>query len=93
MFQVTKDGVASSAGLKAGDGLLEIGDMSTSRFTHEDARGEIIRSGNEVRLVVQRYYTFFLSLFCLFVQSLTYIETKQSMLEHESINLYPCKHV
>ena len=65
MFQVTKDGVASSAGLKAGDGLLEIGDMSTSRFTHEDARGEIIRSGNEVRLVVQRYYTFFYLFLCV----------------------------
>lgn len=54
LFQVTRDGIAAQAGLKAGDGILQIGDMETPRFTHEQARGEIIRSGNEVRLTVQR---------------------------------------
>ncbi|KAH3824171.1 hypothetical protein DPMN_126001 [Dreissena polymorpha] len=45
--------IAGHAGLKAGDGILRIGAVDVTGFTHEQARGEMIRSGNEINLTVQ----------------------------------------
>lgn len=51
--QVSPGSIAGQAGLKAGDAILKIGDVDVVGCTHELARGEMIRSGNEVDLTVQ----------------------------------------
>ena len=38
----------------AGDGILMINNTNTDSLTHEQAKMEIIRSGNEINLLVQR---------------------------------------
>ncbi|KAH3824003.1 PDZ and LIM domain protein Zasp-like [Dreissena polymorpha] len=50
---VSPGSIAGHAGLKAGDGILRIGAVDVTGFTHEQARGEMIRSGNEINLTVQ----------------------------------------
>lgn len=51
---VTPQSVAAHCGLKPGDGILRIGQQDTASLTHEQARGEIIRSGNEFNVTIQR---------------------------------------
>ncbi|WAR14091.1 ZASP-like protein [Mya arenaria] len=50
---VSPGSIAGQARLKAGDGILRIGCVDTIGFTHEQARAEMIRSGNEIDLTVQ----------------------------------------
>ena len=52
-FQVTPHSVAER-GLKAGDGVLFINNKNTDSLTHEEAKMEIIRSGNHIRFIIQR---------------------------------------
>ena len=47
--------MADRAGLQAGDGILFINQANTDRLNHEQAKMEIIRSGNEIYLTVMRY--------------------------------------
>ena len=53
-FKVNPQSLAQKAGLQPGDALLQIGDNSTEGMAHEQAKMEIIRSGNELDFVVQR---------------------------------------
>lgn len=55
-FQVQPNSVAECSGLQAGDGLLAINNFATDTMSHEDAKMEIIRSGNDISLLIQRYY-------------------------------------
>jgi S1-C subfamily serine protease len=54
-LQVQPKGLSGKSGLQNGDLILRIGDADMQNATHEQARNEMIRSGNEVDLVVQRY--------------------------------------
>lgn len=51
---VSPNSIAGHAGLKPGDAILSIGITSVEGFTHEQTRSEMIRSGNEIDLTVQR---------------------------------------
>ena len=53
-MQVTSGSIAQKAGLLPGDGLLQIGQMATTGMSHEQAKMEILRAGNEVDFVVER---------------------------------------
>ena len=55
--QVTVDSVAFKAGLVAGDVIQQICDAPTRRMTHEQAKMEIIRAGNELDFFVHRSQT------------------------------------
>ncbi|XP_029639599.1 PDZ and LIM domain protein 3 isoform X2 [Octopus sinensis] len=46
--------IADCAGAKAGDGILRINNTITDHLTHEQAKMEIIRSANEINLLVKR---------------------------------------
>ncbi|XP_014769274.1 PDZ and LIM domain protein 1 isoform X1 [Octopus bimaculoides] len=46
--------IADCAGAKAGDGILRINNTTTDHLTHEQAKMEIIRSANEINLLVKR---------------------------------------
>jgi len=48
------DSVAFKAGLLAGDVIRQICDAPTRRMTHEQAKMEIIRAGNELDFFVHR---------------------------------------
>ncbi|XP_060600557.1 PDZ and LIM domain protein 5-like [Ruditapes philippinarum] len=50
---VSPNSIAGQSGLKAGDAILQIGGTDTMGFTHEQARGEMLRCGNDVNLTVQ----------------------------------------
>lgn len=47
--------IAARAGLQAGDAVLQINGKPFDELKHEQAKQEIITSGNKVFLVVQRY--------------------------------------
>lgn len=47
--------IAARAGLQAGDAVLQINGRPSDELEHEQAKREIITSGNKVFLVVQRY--------------------------------------
>lgn len=51
---VQPNSVAECSGLRAGDGLLAINNFATDTMSHEDAKMEIIRSGNDISLLIQR---------------------------------------
>ena len=42
------------AGLRPGDGLLQIGSVPTHGMSHAAAKMEIIRAGNDVDFIIQR---------------------------------------
>jgi hypothetical protein len=52
--KVTPDGVAYKAGLRTGDVLRQICTVPTHGMTHEQAKMEIIRAGNELDFFVER---------------------------------------
>lgn len=47
--------IAEKAGLQAGDAVLQINNRPSDELEHEQAKQEIMASGNEVFLVAQRY--------------------------------------
>ncbi|KAL3861213.1 hypothetical protein ACJMK2_007263 [Sinanodonta woodiana] len=51
---VSPGSVSGRAGLKIGDVILKIDNVDVSSFTHDDARGEMIRAGNNFNLTIQR---------------------------------------
>lgn len=53
-LQVNAKSLSARQGLRVGDRLLAIGDAEAHRMSHEQAKMEIIRSGNELDLIVQR---------------------------------------
>jgi len=52
--KVTPQTVSWRAGLRPGDGLLQIGSVPTHGMSHAQAKMEIIRAGNEVDFIIQR---------------------------------------
>ena len=54
-LQVQPSSVAETAGLQAGDGILQINGAATETLEHDKAKGEIIRAGNDIVFLVQRY--------------------------------------
>ncbi|KAK2156683.1 hypothetical protein LSH36_207g02013 [Paralvinella palmiformis] len=52
--KVTNHSIAYKCGIRPGDGIVQIGQVPTHGMTHEQAKMEIIRAGNEVDFVVQR---------------------------------------
>jgi len=52
--KVTPGGVAHRGGLRAGDVIREICRVSTHSMSHEQAKMEIIRAGNELDFFVER---------------------------------------
>lgn len=53
-FQMSRNGVADRSGMRPGDGILKINNVPATYLDHEQAKMEIIRSGNELDFVVQR---------------------------------------
>ncbi|KAL4221668.1 hypothetical protein ACF0H5_019925 [Mactra antiquata] len=51
---VSPNSISGQAGLKAGDAILRIGSVDVLGFTHDQARGEMLRCGNDFTLTVQR---------------------------------------
>jgi len=54
-MQVNPGSIADSAGLQAGDAVLQINNRPSDELEHEMAKQEIVASGNSVSLIVQRY--------------------------------------
>ncbi|XP_021348040.1 whirlin-like [Mizuhopecten yessoensis] len=52
--KVKPKGIADRSGLRAGDGLEQIGHTPTQYLRHDQAKMEIIRAGNELDLYVRR---------------------------------------
>ncbi|XP_067672365.1 PDZ and LIM domain protein 3-like isoform X3 [Haliotis asinina] len=51
---VQPNSVAERCGLRSGDGILRINAANTDSLTHENAKLEIIRSGNNISMLVAR---------------------------------------
>ncbi|ESO87182.1 hypothetical protein LOTGIDRAFT_183623 [Lottia gigantea] len=51
---VQPNSVAERSGLKAGDAILRINNTNADSLAHEDAKMEIVRSGNDIQLLIQR---------------------------------------
>lgn len=52
--KMSRNGVADRSGMRPGDGILKINNVPATYLDHEQAKMEIIRSGNELDFVVQR---------------------------------------
>ncbi|XP_062591633.1 PDZ and LIM domain protein Zasp-like [Saccostrea cucullata] len=52
--QVQPKSISGKSGLQNGDLILRIGETDLQNATHQQARNEMIRAGNDVDLVVQR---------------------------------------
>ena len=53
-LQVQPKSISGKSGLQNGDLILRIGEVDMQKASHEQARNEMIRAGNDVDLVVQR---------------------------------------
>ncbi|XP_067672364.1 PDZ and LIM domain protein 3-like isoform X2 [Haliotis asinina] len=53
-MMVQPNSVAERCGLRSGDGILRINAANTDSLTHENAKLEIIRSGNNISMLVAR---------------------------------------
>jgi hypothetical protein len=51
---VNPDSVADKCGLKPGDAILTINNNTSDTMTHDEAKAEIIKSGNEIAMLVER---------------------------------------
>lgn len=54
IIRVNPGGVADYCGLRAGDHVIRINQSETQWMRHEDAKMEIIRSGNDLEMLVER---------------------------------------
>ncbi|GAB1601030.1 uncharacterized protein LOC115230675 [Argonauta hians] len=52
--KVKPNGIAAKAGLRPGDGILEICNDNSTRWSHEQAKAAMVRAGNEIDFIVQR---------------------------------------
>ena len=53
-FQVQPNSVADQCGLKAGDAILTINQFTSDALSHGEAKEEIMRSGDEIHMLVER---------------------------------------
>ncbi|XP_012944396.1 PDZ and LIM domain protein 3 isoform X3 [Aplysia californica] len=51
---VQPNGVSERCGLKAGDAILAINNATSDAMTHDEAKAVIMRSGNEIYMLVER---------------------------------------
>ncbi|XP_064611426.1 uncharacterized protein LOC135475451 isoform X2 [Liolophura sinensis] len=54
MGKVSPKGRAEGAGLRPGDAVIKIAETSVMGYTHDAAKGEMNRAGNEFLITVQR---------------------------------------
>ncbi|CAI2738264.1 unnamed protein product [Dicrocoelium dendriticum] len=54
IIRVNPGGVADYCGLRAGDHVIRINKSETQWMRHEDAKMEIIRSGNDLEMLIER---------------------------------------
>ncbi|XP_046352539.1 PDZ and LIM domain protein 4-like isoform X1 [Haliotis rufescens] len=54
VHKVNSKSIAEKSGLKPGDGLLSIAGVPTDGMTHDQAKMEILRAGNELDFFVRR---------------------------------------
>ena len=54
ILQVNNGSIAERHGLKAGDAVLQINGANSHDLTHDDAKYNILRSGNSLNLLLQR---------------------------------------
>lgn len=47
--------MSERCGLKPGDAILSINNATSDAMTHDEAKAEIMRSGNEIVMLVERY--------------------------------------
>ncbi|ESO84199.1 hypothetical protein LOTGIDRAFT_108347 [Lottia gigantea] len=52
--KVNPRGIAYKSGVRPGDAILQIGNTPAQYLSHQSAKMEIIRSGNDLDLIVQR---------------------------------------
>jgi len=52
--QVNPGSIAENAGLRAGDAVLQINNRPSDELEHEQAKQEIVASGNHVTFIIQR---------------------------------------
>jgi C-terminal processing protease CtpA/Prc len=53
-LQVQPKSVAARCGLRPGDGIIRINNTNTDGLTHEQAKMEIIRSCNDIDMLIAR---------------------------------------
>jgi C-terminal processing protease CtpA/Prc len=53
-MKVVPASIAERFGLRAGDAVLQINSRSSDELEHEQAKQEIVASGNSVSLIIQR---------------------------------------
>jgi len=53
--QVNAGSLAERYGIQAGDAVLQINSRPSDTLEHEQAKQEIMSSGNNVNLIIQRY--------------------------------------
>lgn len=51
-------GLAEQAGLMSGDAILKIQGHNTDGMKHKEAQDAILRAGNNIEMVIQRYGLF-----------------------------------
>ena len=54
VLEVTPGSIADQMGMRRGDAILKINDTETCWMEHYQAKMELIRSGNEIRLEIDR---------------------------------------
>lgn len=57
LWQVVTGSLAENSGLSAGDVIQQINGRSTDDLSHEEAKQEIVASGNRVNLAIQRWHS------------------------------------
>ena len=53
-FQVNPKSVSGQAGLKSGDGIIEICGEAVTGWSHEAAKAALVRAGNDIIFLVER---------------------------------------
>ncbi|BFZ17619.1 hypothetical protein BsWGS_20657 [Bradybaena similaris] len=51
---VNSNSVAEKSGLRAGDAILAINNSTSDTMTHDEAKAEIVKSGNEISMLVEK---------------------------------------
>ena len=54
-FQVHPGSLSDRAGLQPGDAVVRINNLPAEGLDHDEAKQEIVRSGNAVEMLIERY--------------------------------------
>lgn len=55
ILQVNPGSLAEQSGLMTGDAIIKIQGQNTDSLKHKEAQDTIIRAGNNIEMVIQRY--------------------------------------